>query len=68
MPRSDYASGGNFTLGNSCLAERLGHYVRLSPGELASLAHLEDQAKEFRRGSVVIRENERPRELYIIEG
>jgi CRP-like cAMP-binding protein len=66
MPRSDCASGGNFALGNSCLAERLGHYVRLSPGELAALAHLEDQAREFRRGSVVIRENERPRELYIV--
>jgi CRP/FNR family transcriptional regulator len=53
-------------LGGSCLAERLSHYVRLSPGERDSLERLEDQDRSFRRGAVVISENEPPRELYIV--
>ena len=50
----------------SCLAERLSHYVRLSEAESLSLAQLEDQDRAYRRGSVVIRENEGPRELFIV--
>jgi CRP-like cAMP-binding protein len=65
MKRIGYA-GGMFALEDSCLAERLGHYVRLSPAEQDSLAQLEDQPRQFRRGAVIIRENERPRELYIV--
>ena len=65
MKRIGYA-GGMFALEDSCLAERLGHYVRLSPGEQEWLAQLEDHARQFRRGTVIIRENERPRELYIV--
>ena len=61
-----YASGGMFALQEACLAERLGHYVRLSPAEEESLAQLEDHPRQFRRGAVIIRENERPRELYIV--
>jgi CRP/FNR family transcriptional regulator, anaerobic regulatory protein len=53
-------------LGGSCLAERLSHYVRLSEGEQESLARLEEQDRAFRRGAVVIRENEAPRELFIV--
>jgi CRP/FNR family transcriptional regulator len=53
-------------LGGSCLAERLSHYVRLSPGERDSLERLEEQDRSFRRGAVVISENEPPRELYIV--
>lgn len=56
---------GSF-LGASCLAERLGHYVRLTDAEGASLSQLEDQDRVFKRGSVIIRENESPRELYIV--
>jgi CRP/FNR family transcriptional regulator len=50
----------------SCLAERLSHYVRLSEAESASLARLEEQERAYRRGAVVIRENEGPREMFIV--
>ncbi len=50
----------------SCLAERLSHYVRLSEAESGSLARLEEQDRAFRRGAVVIRENEGPRELFVV--
>ena len=53
------------TLG-SCLAERLSNYVRLSEAETLSLAQLEDQDRACRRGTIVIRENESPRELFIV--
>jgi len=58
--------GGENALGGSCLAERFSHYVRLSPAEQAALDRLEDRARDFRRGAVVIRENERPREMYVV--
>jgi CRP-like cAMP-binding protein len=38
----------------------------LTPGELESLESLEEQDRSFRRGTIVISENERPRELYIV--
>lgn len=50
----------------SCLAERLSHYVRLTEAESLSLAQLEEQERAYRRGAVVIRENENPRELFIV--
>jgi CRP/FNR family transcriptional regulator, anaerobic regulatory protein len=53
-------------LGGSCLAERLSHYVQLSAGERDSLERLEEQDRSFRRGAVVISENEAPRELFIV--
>ena len=58
--------GGTIALGESCLAERLSHHVRLSSAERDALARIEEPAREFRRGAVVIRENERPREMYIV--
>ena len=53
-------------MGGSCLAERFSHYVRLSAGEEAALARLEEQERPFRRGAVLISENESPRELAVI--
>lgn len=53
-------------MGGSCLAERLSHYIRLSEGEREALDGLEEQDRSCRRGAVVIRENEAPRELYIV--
>ena len=50
----------------SCLAERLSHYIRLSAGERDSLERLEEQDRSFRRGAVVISENEKPRDLFIV--
>jgi len=58
--------GGQEKLGGSCLAERLGHYVSLSENERAAFEGLEEQDRFFRRGSVVIRENEKPREMFIV--
>lgn len=57
---------GKTGLGGSCLAERLSHYVRLSDSERQSLDSLEEQDRICRRGAVVIRENERSRELFIV--
>lgn len=40
--------------------------MRLSAGERASLDRLEEQGRTYRRGAVVIGENEKPRELFIV--
>jgi CRP/FNR family transcriptional regulator len=53
-------------LGGSCLADRFGQHVSLSAAEQAALDRLEDQDRLFRRGSVIIREHETVRELYIV--
>ncbi len=53
-------------MGGSCLAERLGHYVRLSSGEQEALDRLEEQDRAYRRGSIVISESDSPRELFIV--
>lgn len=53
-------------LGGSCLAERLGHYVRLSDSEKQSLDRLEAQDRSYRRGAAIISENEAPRELFVV--
>jgi CRP/FNR family transcriptional regulator, anaerobic regulatory protein len=60
MPR------GSTRLGGSCLAERLGHHVRLSAGEQAALDRLEEQERPYRRGAVIIGEQESARELSIV--
>lgn len=59
------ASGGSRPVG-SCLAERLNDHLRLSQSELDSLDRLEEQERQVRRGAVVIREHDRPRELFIV--
>ncbi|MDQ4088464.1 MAG: cyclic nucleotide-binding domain-containing protein, partial [Pseudomonadota bacterium] len=41
--------------------------MRLSAGEQTALAALEDQERHFRRGAVVIAENQPARELFIVE-
>lgn len=53
-------------MGGSCLAESLSHYVRLSEAEHLSLSRLEDDDRARRRGSVIIRENEASRDLFIV--
>lgn len=50
----------------SCLAERLSGHLRLSTAERDSLDRLEEQERNFRRGAVIIREQDKPRELYIV--
>jgi len=53
-------------LGGSCLAERLSHYVTLTPREQAALGTLEQQERSFRRGAVVRREHDSARDLFIV--
>jgi CRP-like cAMP-binding protein len=53
-------------LQGSCLAERLSHFVRLSQSEAQALDGFEDQARQLRRGAVVISEHETPREMFIV--
>ena len=53
-------------MGGSCLAERLGRHVRLSASERTALDSLEEQDRACRRGSVLVAEDERPRELFIV--
>lgn len=50
----------------SCLAERLSRYITLSAAERSGLDALEESERRYRRGAVVIRENEGPRELYVV--
>ena len=40
--------------------------MRLSAGERESLDHLEEQERHYRRGAVIVREQDKPRELYIV--
>lgn len=40
--------------------------MRLTAGEQAALAVLEEQERAFRRGAVIIGENEAPRELFVV--
>ena len=58
--------GGSVALGGSCLAERLSHYVRLTPAEQAVLDRLEEHDRPYRRGAVVISESKASRELFIV--
>lgn len=51
---------------SSCLAERLSDHVRLSAAERDSLDRLEEQERHYRRGAVIVREQDKPRELYIV--
>ena len=53
-------------MGGSCLAERLGRHVSLSPAERVALDSLEEQDRHCRRGAVIIAEDEKPRELFIV--
>ena len=58
--------GDDGVLGGSCLAERLRHYVRLSDAETLALDGLEEADRAYRRGAVIIRENETPREMFVV--
>jgi CRP/FNR family transcriptional regulator, anaerobic regulatory protein len=66
MPNFATIPGEYRILGVSCLAERLGHYIRLTDAELQSLAGLEEQDRTCRRGTVVISEHEASRDLYVV--
>ncbi|HWH22326.1 MAG TPA: Crp/Fnr family transcriptional regulator [Allosphingosinicella sp.] len=51
----------------SCLAERLAHFVPLTAREEEALEALEEQARTYRRGSLIRRENDGARELFVVQ-
>lgn len=50
----------------SCFADVLAARVGLTPAEIDALSRLEDRPREFRRGALLQRENERGTDLYIV--
>ncbi|MBA3677752.1 MAG: Crp/Fnr family transcriptional regulator [Sphingosinicella sp.] len=54
-------------MGGSCLAERLAHYVALTPPEQDALVQLEEQERSFKRGAMIRREHDGARELFIVQ-
>jgi CRP/FNR family transcriptional regulator len=50
----------------SCFAERLGELIELSPAERRTLEHLEARERNYKRGEVLVRENDRAYELFIL--
>lgn len=55
----------NFVTG-SCFAERLEHYLPLTDQEKSALARLEENERQFRRGTVIRRENDDANELFVL--
>lgn len=51
---------------DSCLVERLGHYIRLTSSEEAAFAQLEGAERVYRRGALIRREHDRAQELYVV--
>lgn len=58
---------GGKTLGGSCLAKRLAHYVTLSDAERAALAKIEEHERTYKRGTVIRQEHDPARELLVVE-
>ncbi|WP_226372650.1 Crp/Fnr family transcriptional regulator [Allosphingosinicella flava] len=50
----------------SCLAERLSHYLDLTDNEHAALDEIEVQERECKRGTIIRREQDRGRELFVL--
>ena len=53
-------------MGGSCLAERLAHHVRLTAQEREVLERLENQARSYKRGTIIQSEHDNGRELFIV--
>ncbi len=51
----------------SCLAERLGDLIDLSGNERAALDKLEQRERTLRRGAVLLRENDKMSELFVLK-
>ena len=63
--------GGSRVIGDqvpdSCLADLLGDIAPLSAAERVALARLEEREKTLRRGAVLLRENDKLAELFIVK-
>jgi len=53
-------------MSGSCFAERLERLVTLSGAERGALERLEDSPRTLRRGTILVRENDRADEIYIV--
>ena len=54
-------------LGGGCLASRLAHYAALSEREKRALDRLEEHERAYRRGTVIHRQHDRVRDLYVVQ-
>ena len=54
-------------MGGGCLAERLSHYLALTPREEQALDQLEQAKRSFRRGTVVRNEHDGARDLFVVQ-
>lgn len=54
-------------MAGSCFADRLGGWIALTSGERAALARLEERERRLRRGAMLVRENERIPELFVLQ-
>jgi CRP/FNR family transcriptional regulator len=52
---------------HSCFADRLGDLITLTPVEHAALSALEDRERRLRRGAILVSENDRLSELYVLK-
>lgn len=62
--RGNEAVGGSVS--DSCLVERLGHYLTLTSREAAAFSQIEGPERIYRRGAMIRREHDRAQELYVI--
>lgn len=53
-------------MAGSCFADRLGGWIELTDGERAALARLEERERHLRRGAMLVRENDRISELFVL--
>ncbi len=60
-------SGDEVSVSNCGLADRLNKWVSLTPAEREALARLEDRPKPIRRGAVLIEEQARSDELFVVQ-
>src|SRR4051794_11888864 len=54
-------------MGESCLAERLGHYGALTVGEKTALDGLTAGSRHYRRGAVIRQEHGALGEIYVVQ-
>ena len=54
-------------MAGSCLAERLSHYLALTESERRTLDGLEEIERQCKRGTIIRREQDRARELFVVK-
>ncbi|KQU47461.1 transcriptional regulator [Sphingomonas sp. Leaf339] len=52
---------------DSCFADRIGDLIALTPGEKAALAELGERERRLRRNAVLLSENDRLTELFVLK-